>query len=377
MVLFVRTMPKVFPKEVEVLVRHLSKENFSSRKIVEKVKNEGYSISKSGVALILNSIGERRNHEESGVPIPRKPHPRHIRTNVLIQKIDKWTDKENPPSQREMAKRLKTSVHTVSKVIHEDLQGETRRKRLVHALKESHKMNRKTNCRKLYERRLAGRRSEFAVTLDEALFYVSDCNGTRRIYYTKPGKIDHAFGTPKTEKFSEKFMVVGAMTGRGVVPLIRVPPNVKVNSQYYIDNVLKPLLEEHVAALYPGETEKVFVHHDAASSHTSKATAAYAHDLRQRLGMTIIPKEEIPVKSPDTSPMDFFGFGVLKQRLFLRKATTLAGVWKVLQQEWNSITPEKVQEVYNSWKWRLRLVTKRSGEHIETTKTIHKRSVQL
>ena len=92
------------------------------------------------------------------------------------------------------------------------------------------------------------------------------------------------------------------MTGRGVVPLIRVPPKVKINSEFYIEKVLRPLLEDSVAKLYPGETHKIFIHHDQASSHTSKKTANYAEDLKARLGMTLIPNSQIPVKSPDTSP---------------------------------------------------------------------------
>lgn len=60
---------------------------------------------------------------------------------------------------------------------------------MVHALKQSHKANRKTNYRKLYEGHLAGGRSEFVVTLDQALFFVEDCNRTRRICHTKNKKL--------------------------------------------------------------------------------------------------------------------------------------------------------------------------------------------
>jgi len=138
------------------------------------------------------------------------------------------------------------------------------------------------------------------------------------------------------------------MTGRGVIPLNKFPGNVKINSDYYIDEVLKPLLEEKVAELCPGETDKVFVHHDAASSHTSRKTTQYAADLKFKLGMTTIPKTQMPVKSPDTSPMDFFGLGLLKQKLHLRRASTFEGVWNDLQRVWSAVTPEEVEKVYNS-----------------------------
>jgi hypothetical protein len=107
-------------------------------------------------------------------------------------------------------------------------------------------------------------------------------------------------------------MVVGAMCGKGVIPFIKVPPKVKVNSKMYIEQILKPILEVHIPRIYGDEVNKVIVHHEQASSHTSKKTQAYATDLKRRLGITIIPNAHIPVKSPDVSAMDFYGFGSLK-----------------------------------------------------------------
>lgn len=177
----------------------------------------------------------------------------------------------------------------------------------------------------------------------------------------------------KSEKFADKIMVVGAMSGRGTLPLIRVPHNVKINAKYYIEKVLKPLLEIEVPKLYGEDTSKVFVHHDAASSHTARITAQYAAELQQNLGITLISNKDIPVKSPDASPMDFFGFGVLKQAIFKRRATTMDGLCKVLDDEWSKITPEKCLKVFDSWKRRLRSISEKNGEHVENTKQIHRR----
>ena len=134
-------------------------------------------------------------------------------------------------------------------------------------------------------------------------------------------------------------MVVDEKTSRGVVSLIKVAPKAKANANYYISNILTPLLEKSVAKLDPGETHKVFIHDDAASSNTAKKTAQYARDLDQKTGMTIIPNPEIPVKSPGTSPMDFFGFGVLKQKLHLRKGSTFDGVRKTFEPSSRLLVP--------------------------------------
>ncbi|OXA63018.1 hypothetical protein Fcan01_00539 [Folsomia candida] len=317
--------PKIDPK-VEASVKALSKANLSVR-------------------------GKRRQSIASGQGIARNACPSKKKNSATLKKIDRLTDKENPPSQRQIAKQCQISKSYVNTIIHRDLCKTVLRKAKLHALKPSHIANRKTNSRKLYEGHLAGKKSEFVVTLDEALFFVQDCNRTRTICYTKDrNRVSH-YVCQKKEKFSDRFMVVGAMTGRG-------------------------FLEVEIPKKYPGELDKVFIHHDAASSHTAKFTQQYAQDLKRRTGMTLISNSEIPIKSPDTSPMDFFGFGYLKQQLFKRKASTMAGVWKVLNEEWDLVSPEMCEKVFGSWKRRLRLVAQKHGEHMENTKAIHSHRVQ-
>jgi len=83
------------------------------------------------------------------------------------------------------------------------------------------------------------------------------------------------------------------------------------------------------------------------------------------------------VKSPDASPLDFFGFGYLKQQLYKSKVTTLDGIWKKSQEVWQQIDNEMIQKVFSSWKTRLRAITKNNGEQIEQLKTIHSRKINL
>ena len=130
------------------------------------------------------------------------------------------------------------------------------------------------------------------------------------------------------ENYSQHFMVVAAMTGRGVLPLIRVPSNVKINAKYYIEKVLKPLLEKELPKLYPNDLHKVLAHHDLAPAHKVKLTQEYAEDLRSRLGITIIHNFDIPVKSPDASPLDFFGFGYLKNSVTRKNIKTLDAAFR-------------------------------------------------
>ena len=112
--------------------------------------------------------------------------------------------------------------------------------------------------------------------------------------------------------------------------------------------------------------------HNLNSASKNSNMRHYATCNKEKLGITFISKGEIPVKSPDTSPLDFYGFGFLKQR---RRPKTLDGVWKVLKEDWNRVSTETVAKGFDAWNFRLRLVSKKGGQHIEHTKAIHTRKL--
>ena len=130
-------------------------------------------------------------------------------------------------------------------------------------------------------------------------------------------------------------MIVGVITGLGTVPLLRELSQVKINAQYYVDYVLKSLFTKLLPRLYKNEMSKVFFHHDKAPSHTANLTRDYLDQLKSSMGISYLEKQEIPVKAPDASPLDFYGFVYLKQQLSKRKARTLDGVWKLSQEIWS------------------------------------------
>ena len=110
------------------------------------------------------------------------------------------------------------------------------------------------------------------------------------------------------EKFCEKIEMSGDLCGGGKLPLNKVPQNVIINADTYLSDVLKLILWTKLPQLCPGETAKVCFHYDSASSHTAKKVGQYAKEIKKKLGVTIIPNKGIPMKSPDTSFMDFYSF---------------------------------------------------------------------
>ena len=215
------------------------------------------------------------------------------------------------------------------------------------------------------------------LTLDEALIYLDESNRDTRICYVNRGEtVPESWVLEKDESFKKGFMLVRILTGIRTVPLIRVTSQVKINVQFYVDYVLKPLFTEHLPKLHRNDMDKVFFHHDKASSHTSHLTTRYFEKMKTELGISYIDKEDIPVKTPDVSPLDFFGFGYLKRRLGKIKARSLDGIWKINQEEWSKIDIRMIEETFLSWKRRLRMIVEKDSEHIEQVKSIHKRLIK-
>ena len=168
-----------------------------------------------------------------------------------------------------------------------------------------------------------------------------------------------------------KIMVVTGITARGPLKLRIVPDKVKINTDYYIKHVMKKMIEEELLEMFADDIDKVFIHHDKAPSHTSKKMTEFADQMNDKYGITFIRKEDIPVKGADISPMDFSGFGYLKQAVKRSRVKTLSGLGKKLKEIWSKVTVEQCQNTFRSWKRRCVKVQRQNGAHIEHIQGIH------
>ncbi|OXA37906.1 hypothetical protein Fcan01_27319 [Folsomia candida] len=246
-----------------------------------------------------------------------------------------------------MARRVHASQDTVRRILNQ-LDLFKRKKYRLHRLLLRHKQIRKAACRSFYEKYLAGRKWELVVFLDEGMLGLQNTNGDRPICYVPREKCTLKEWVVRHDHFYKLFIVVGVVSGRGTPPLFRVPKIWKVNVDYYTSNVLEPLIEVDLRNLHPGELKKVVTHDDAATSHTARKVVAYAKEVKQKFGITIIEKSQIMVKSPDASKMDFFGFGYLK-KLFKQHKNFFFGLWKVIRDEWSKDDRAMVERVMTFW----------------------------
>lgn len=89
------------------------------------------------------------------------------------------------------------------------------------------------------------------------------------VYYEFKGETTEENWTKFWQQSHPKgVMFVAGICSRGVIKMRLVEPGAKINAQYYIDKVLKPLVAEDIPELFPDEEEKVVFHHDSAHTHS-------------------------------------------------------------------------------------------------------------
>ncbi|GFV59020.1 uncharacterized protein TNCV_1814091 [Trichonephila clavipes] len=108
-------------------------------------------------------------------------------------------------------------------------------------------------------------------------------------------------------------MIVAEFSNNGKLKIKKASSKAKINSLYYQQNILESIFKEEIPTLYGKHIDKVELHMNKASSHTSKSTAAYLPKTESETGIKCIPFDEIGVKSLYASAMDFCAFGLLKR----------------------------------------------------------------
>lgn len=363
-------MPKITPRRVENRVLSIYHPSTPIRHIKRLLLKENVSISERTIKNIIESRGKRRQAEIQGKKFKQTRSSPKMTPRVL-KLVSRRMTVENPPTQTSIAQQFNVNQSTISRVIIKGLNMKRRKKRSVHVLSLKDRKNRMENCRRLYKNHLAGDKCRYVVTLDESYVRMRVDGATTSFCYLKKNEpIPDDWVKPVRSNFEQKIMIVGALSYYGAFPLIRIRRQT-MDSHCYITEVLRPLVHKYIIPLFGGDTNKVFVHYDKATVHVSSFTQLYMDLMTEKYGIKFIPKDHIPVRGADCSPLDFFGFGYLKRKVEGKVVRNLDQLWKQCQSAWKQITPETCVKVYQSWKSRCRKIVERQGSHCEQLKSIH------
>ena len=88
--------------------------------------------------------------------------------------------------------------------------------------------------------------------------------------------------------------------------MVFIESGVRINTHYYIENVLKLVVKVHAERMYPNRNWTF--QQDSAPAHRAKFTQDW---FRSNLS-NFIPTSKWPPYSPDLNPMDYSIWGILE-----------------------------------------------------------------
>ena len=335
------------------LIRHFLSEKWSTSRIIKEMKKRKVTIGSTTVSRI------RRNEQRVEKSSENKEnHPRPSKLNRRqINWLEREISKPNPPTQKSMANVLSISPSGVRYHI-KKLDKKLVKKPHAHRISDDSKEKRRKRSWPLYLR-LRGRRFEKFITSDEAWFYLSECNGQRKVQYISRDQNRTSCESYTKWSKSKGIMVWAAISCSGKAKLRFIEPGCKINANYYVENVLKPFIREDIPRLYP-DGNFVF-HQDSAPAHAAKLTCAFLDKKK----VTFIRPENWMPNSPDASPCDFFLWGYLKSQINKLKIESIAALKNAIRREFRNVPQDMIYRAMRSWPRRCRQIYCMKGGNIE------------
>lgn len=333
------------------LVVNLYKKNFRPCEIFRKLKHLDIN-----VRFISRTIERFKKTGSSRIrPKPgRKPS---VRVKKIIKNVRERIRRNPAQSASKLAKVMKISRRTMSRILRHDLGLKAYKKQKIHGLTDAQKKARVKKCKEL----LAWHEGDDVIFSDEKMFQLQDSHNQQndRVYGVSLRDIPVDKLAVQRFQSASAVMVWGAISPRGKLPLLFIDRGVKINQEYYIQNVLKGHLLEHARKLY-GNDYFCF-QQDSAPSHKAKRTQDWC-----RTNLTdFIPWQEWPSSSPDLNPLDFSIWGYMLSKIGSTKGMNLNSFKQRLVKIWDDIPDEVVRAACNSFYGRMRKVIHAKGERFE------------
>lgn len=280
-----------------------------------------------------------------------------VRTKMMVKRVRERIRRNPAQSGRAMAKDLNVSHTSIQNILTQDLKLRAYKKQRVHGLTEKQKKNRVIRSKALLQRHAD---CEILFS-DEKMFLLQDTHNQQndRVYAVKLAEAPRDKLAVQRFQNVSRVMVWGAVSRNVKLPLLFIEPGVKINTNYYIEHVLKNHLMLHASKLIPDGN--YCFQQDSAPSHQSKATQEWC---RQNLAH-FISSQEWPASSPDLNPLDYFAWGYMLSKIGSTKGHTLESFKQLLIDIWDNIPQEMLRASCAAFKKRLQLVIKGKGERFE------------
>jgi hypothetical protein len=157
---------------------------------------------------------------------------------------------------------------------------------------------------------------------------------------------------------TKKIMFTIMWSPRGFHVINQLPDDTKMNSTYYVNNVLQELYQCFFPHGHGPRSKYLVIHVDNCSIHKSAQSEQFmvAHKMFRM---------SHPPYSPDLAPSDFYLFGTVKNQLEHIQLSEHDDFFEKLYEILQSIPKEELARVFTAWRERVRQVAYGTGDYIK------------
>lgn len=274
----------------------------------------------------------------------------------LLNVIDQTLKDEPFSTIRSIAQTVNSNPATVYRYVTEYLKRIYRHTRWVpHTLTNEQKMHRVDESIKLLRllKQCKTLKWKQIFTGDESIFMLHYGADGAWVAEDENGPIMDG-----SEIQQEKVMVTIIWGVSGFLVLDMLPENESFDSSYFIEHIITPFKQSHIVQSLKKSHKRVYLHLDNSRVHNSK----YSHEKIESAGIFRAPQ---PAYSPDISPSDYFLFGYIKGKLKGKIFKTRDELFEAIYEILNSISKEKLIEVFESWIKRCKDIINRKGNYLD------------
>lgn len=190
---------------------------------------------------------------------------------------------------------------------------------------------------------------------DEAWFHLSGYINSQN-YRTWATENPHNF--VETALHPQKIGVWVAMSRRRIIGPIFFHEN--INAERYRTQILEVFINQ----LHDDELERGYFQQDGAPPHVAHDTLRY---LEEFFGDRLISRDRWPSRSPDLTPLDFYLFGYLKNKIHQNRLHNLEQLQAAIEHEIHNIDQNQLHRLFDNIKRRINLCLEANGGHFEHT----------
>jgi histone-lysine N-methyltransferase SETMAR len=157
-------------------------------------------------------------------------------------------------------------------------------------------------------------------------------------------------------RFAPKTLFSIFFKSTGPMLIHRIERGQTIDHHYYINQCLRPLIDEIKRQRPSYGTRGIKIHHDNGRPHVHEDVSDYLESE----GLTIIPH---PPNSPDLSPCDFWLFSLIKDNLTDQDDSE--SLHDAVIDFMNSLNPNEYKKTFEKWVERMQLCVDNHGDYFE------------